>query len=208
MNFNRVFHEINHPFWGGFPPIFGSTPIYIVIGSTNPRDISRDLENKLCFRSLGSKSQNLKTSMPVEIGPTHMVLNINKSPGFFLREKNTRFRNHQGFHASSSLRRIHHLRIFLRMLPQKRKGLFPRFCFSISSFISFFLFRAASWKGESAHGPVEWETQRWWWRLMVQSEMVTWYMEHYDSKKREKDGKSAVVIGNLQNQFWLSGHCM
>ena len=47
IHFNRVFHEINHPFWG-FPPIFGSTPIYnsritgylffdpLYIGSTSP----------------------------------------------------------------------------------------------------------------------------------------------------------------------------
>ena len=26
---HRVFHEINHPFWGSFPPIFGSTPIFL-----------------------------------------------------------------------------------------------------------------------------------------------------------------------------------
>ncbi len=27
-HFNRVFHEINHPFWGENPTIFGLTPIY------------------------------------------------------------------------------------------------------------------------------------------------------------------------------------
>ena len=29
-NFNKVFHDFHHPFWGGLPPLFLETPIWDV----------------------------------------------------------------------------------------------------------------------------------------------------------------------------------
>ena len=149
---NQSSHQMDTSFagqthWGVESVAGGDLPKWKTpLGSRASRDISRVLEHIL--QSLNHKL------MPEGINWFNSYASWHKKPRKKLEKKTHTFQKSPGFQWKFTSKHNHWE---VMILP--RQILFPRFCFSISSFISFFLLRAASWKG-LMHGS--------------RGEMVTW----------------------------------